>query len=144
MLDTHTDMSFYDLVIVSSDPVGLAAAVYSASEGLHALMIEREAPGGQVGTSSRIENYLSFPQGVSGSDLARCGVMQVKRLGAEILSPQEVKSVRVDTNDALEEITGEKHIWVRTCRENDSVLIEITDNGSNTCFHVRLPSERPV
>ncbi len=96
MLNTHAGMSFYDLIIVGSGPAGLAAAVYGASEGLHTLMIEREAPGGQAGTSSRIENYLGFPQGLSGSDLARRGVMQVKRLGAEILSPQEVKSVRVE------------------------------------------------
>ena len=96
MLNTHAGMSFYDLIIVGSGPAGLAAAVYGASEGLHTLMIEREAPGGQAGTSSRIENYLGFPQGLSGSDLARRGVMQVKRLGAEILSPQEVMSVRVE------------------------------------------------
>ncbi len=96
MLNTHADMSFYDLIIVGSGPAGLAAAVYGASEGLHTLMIEREAPGGQAGTSSRIENYLGFPQGLSGSDLARRGVMQVKRLGGEILSPQEVMSVRVE------------------------------------------------
>ncbi len=96
MLNTHAGMSFYDLIIVGSGPAGLAAAVYGASEGLRTLMIEREAPGGQAGTSSRIENYLGFPQGLSGSDLARRGVMQVKRLGAEILSPQEVKSVRVE------------------------------------------------
>ena len=96
MLNTHAGMSFYDLIIVGSGPAGLAAAVYGASEGLHTLMIEREAPGGQAGTSSRIENYLGFPQGLSGSDLARRGVMQVKRLGAEILSPQEVTGVRVE------------------------------------------------
>ncbi len=95
-LNTHAGMSFYDLIIVGSGPAGLAAAVYGASEGLHTLMIEREAPGGQAGTSSRIENYLGFPQGLSGSDLARRGVMQVKRLGAEILSPQEVTNVRVE------------------------------------------------
>ncbi len=96
MLNTHAGMDFYDLIIVGSGPAGLAAGVYGASEGLRTLMIEREAPGGQAGTSSRIENYLGFPQGLSGSDLSHRGVMQVKRLGAEILSPQEVVRVRVE------------------------------------------------
>ncbi len=87
---------FYDLVIVGSGPAGLAAAVYGASEGLRTVLIEREAPGGQAGTSSRIENYLGFPVGLSGADLARRGVAQAKRFGVEILSPQEVTGIRVD------------------------------------------------
>src|SRR5687768_13728765 len=79
----------YDLAIVGGGPAGLAAAVYGASEGLRTVMVEREAPGGQAGTSSRIENYLGFPVGLSGSDLARRAVAQARRFGVEILSPME-------------------------------------------------------
>src|SRR5207249_3030982 len=87
---------FYDLVVVGAGPAGLAAAVYGASEGLRTVMIEREAPGGQAGTSSRIENYLGFPAGLSGADLSRRAVAQARRFGVEILSPQEVRKVRVE------------------------------------------------
>ena len=76
----------YDLVIVGGGPAGLAAAVYGASEGLRTVMVEREAPGGQAGQSSRIENYLGFPAGLSGSDLARRATDQARRLGAELLT----------------------------------------------------------
>ena len=93
-LSTHAALPFYDLVIVGAGPAGLAAAVYSASEGLKTLLVEREAPGGQAGTTSRIENYLGFPSGLSGSDLARRGLTQARRLGAEILSSQEVAGLR--------------------------------------------------
>lgn len=95
-LKTHVDTTFYDLIIVGSGPAGLAAAVYGASEGLRTLIIEREAPGGQAGTSSRIENYLGFPSGLSGADLSRRGVAQAQRLGAEFLTSQEVVGVRVE------------------------------------------------
>jgi thioredoxin reductase (NADPH) len=95
-LKTHAEKPFYDLAVVGAGPAGLAAAVYGASEGLKTIIIEREAPGGQAGTSSRIENYLGFPSGLSGADLARRGVAQVRRFGAEMLTPQEVRSVRVD------------------------------------------------
>jgi thioredoxin reductase (NADPH) len=95
-LKTHVEGTFYDLIIVGSGPAGLAAAVYGASEGLRTLMIEREAPGGQAGTSSRIENYLGFPSGLSGADLSRRGIVQAQRLGAELLTSQEVVSVRVE------------------------------------------------
>jgi thioredoxin reductase (NADPH) len=84
----------YDVVIVGGGPAGLAAAVYAASEGLSALLIDAEAPGGQAGTSSRIENYLGFPSGLSGSDLTRRAVAQARRFGAEILSPLAVTSIR--------------------------------------------------
>ena len=93
-LQTRAALPFYDLVIVGGGPSGLAAAVYGASEGLKTVLVEREAPGGQAGTTSRIENYLGFPAGLSGSDLARRGLAQARRLGAEILSPQEAVSVR--------------------------------------------------
>ena len=88
-LRTRAQTNFYDLAIVGGGPAGLAAAVYGASEGLHTVMIEREAPGGQAGMSSRIENYLGFPTGLSGGDLARRAVVQAQRFGVEILSPQE-------------------------------------------------------
>jgi thioredoxin reductase (NADPH) len=94
-LRTRAQTDFYDLAIVGGGPAGLAAAVYGASEGLHTVMIEREAPGGQAGMSSRIENYLGFPAGLSGSDLARRAVVQAQRFGVEILS-QEVVGVRVE------------------------------------------------
>src|SRR5690349_8691821 len=95
-LRTRAQTSFYDLAIVGGGPAGLAAAVYGASEGLHTVMIEREAPGGQAGMSSRIENYLGFPTGLSGGDLARRAVVQAQRFGVEILSPQEAVGVRVE------------------------------------------------
>lgn len=85
----------YDVVIVGAGPAGLAAAVYGASEGLNTLLIERRAPGGQAGTSSRIENYLGFPNGLSGQDLARRAITQATRFGTEFLSPQEVVDVQV-------------------------------------------------
>lgn len=94
-LRTRAQTSFYDLAIVGGGPAGLAAAVYGASEGLHTVMIEREAPGGQAGMSSRIENYLGFPTGLSGADLARRAVVQAQRFGVEILS-QEVVGVRTE------------------------------------------------
>jgi thioredoxin reductase (NADPH) len=87
-------LPFYDVVIVGGGPAGLAAAVYGASEGLKTLLVEREAPGGQAGTTSRIENYLGFPAGLTGGDLARRALAQARRLGAEILSPQEVTGIR--------------------------------------------------
>src|ERR687890_1818881 len=95
-LQTQATLPFYDLVIVGGGPAGLAAAVYGASEGLHTVLIEREAPGGQAGMSSRIENYLGFPAGLSGADLARRAVDQAKRFEVEILTPQEVRAVRVE------------------------------------------------
>jgi thioredoxin reductase (NADPH) len=94
-LKTKATETFYDLAIVGGGPAGLAAAVYGASEGLRTVMIEREAPGGQAGMSSRIENYLGFPSGLSGGDLARRAVVQARRFGVEILSA-EATSIRLD------------------------------------------------
>jgi thioredoxin reductase (NADPH) len=87
---------FYDLIIVGAGPSGLAAAVYGASEGLRTAVVEMEVPGGQAGTSARIENYLGFPNGISGADLARRAATQARRLGAEILGAQEVRAVRIE------------------------------------------------
>ncbi len=95
-LRTRSQTDFFDLAIVGGGPAGLAAAVYGASEGLKTVIVEREAPGGQAGLSSRIENYLGFPSGLSGWDLARRAVAQARRFGAEILAPQEVTKVRAE------------------------------------------------
>jgi thioredoxin reductase (NADPH) len=94
-LQTRAGLPFYDLVVIGSGPAGLAAAVYAGSEGLKCLVIEKAAPGGQAGSSPKIENYLGFPTGISGDDLARRAVSQAKRFGVEILSAQEAKQVLV-------------------------------------------------
>jgi thioredoxin reductase (NADPH) len=95
-LRTRAQMAFYDLIIIGGGPAGLAAAVYGSSEGLHTLLVERQAPGGQAGLSSKIENYLGFPSGLTGGDLARRAVTQAIRFGTEILDPQEVVGIRVE------------------------------------------------
>ncbi|HEY5706061.1 MAG TPA: FAD-dependent oxidoreductase [Terrimicrobiaceae bacterium] len=95
-LRTRAQMPSYDLAIIGAGPAGLAAAVYGASEGLTTVMIEREAPGGQAGSSSRIENYLGFPSGLSGGDLARRAVAQARRFGTEILTPQRATKIRLN------------------------------------------------
>jgi len=102
-------LNLYDLVIVGAGPAGLGAAVYGASEGLRTLMLDRHAPGGQAGSSSRIENYLGFPTGVSGSDLTRRAVTQAQRLGAEFIVPVEVCGVSVEA--------GYKHVRLSDGRE---------------------------
>jgi thioredoxin reductase (NADPH) len=96
----------YDLVIVGGGPAGLAAAVYGASEGLRTVLVEREAPGGQAGQSSRIENYLGFPAGLSGSDLARRATDQARRLGAELLSVQDARTLRVEGAGRFVDLSG--------------------------------------
>ncbi len=95
-LQTQATQPFYDVIIVGAGPAGLGAAVYGASEGLRTLMIDKEATGGQAGTSSRIENYLGFPKGLSGADLAQRATAQARRLGAEILTARQVTGVRVE------------------------------------------------
>ncbi len=95
-LSTRATMPFYDLIIVGGGPAGLAAAVYGSSDGLKCLLIERQAPGGQAGNSPKIENYLGFPSGLSGSDLARRAVAQARRFGVEILSARSATRVRAD------------------------------------------------
>jgi thioredoxin reductase (NADPH) len=96
----------YDLVIVGGGPAGLAAAVYGASEGLKTVMVEREAPGGQAGTSSRIENYLGFPAGLSGSDLAHRATDQARRLGAELLTVQDATGLRAEGSGRVVDLSG--------------------------------------
>ncbi len=95
-LQTRAQMPFYDLIIIGGGPAGLAAAVYGSSEGLKTVLIEKQAPGGQAGTSSRIENYLGFPAGLTGADLSRRAVAQASKFGAEIIAPQEVTKVKVN------------------------------------------------
>ena len=92
-MQTQPKLPFYDLVVVGGGPAGLAAAVYGASEGLKTILVERHAPGGQAGTSSSIENYLGFPSGVSGADLARRAATQARRFGTEILAAQDVAAI---------------------------------------------------
>src|SRR5512134_3276025 len=94
-LQTRAALPFYDIVIVGSGPAGLASAVYAGSEGYRCLVIEKAAPGGQAGSSPKIENYLGFPTGISGDDLARRAVSQAKRFGVEILSAKEAKTIQV-------------------------------------------------
>jgi thioredoxin reductase (NADPH) len=96
-LGTEADAAEYDTVIVGAGPAGLAAAVYGASEGLRTIVVEREAPGGQAGTSARIENYLGFPSGVSGEELASRALQQARRLGAEILVTRSISRIDVAT-----------------------------------------------
>ena len=96
-LATEASTAEYDVVIIGAGPAGLAAAVYGASEGLRAIVVEREAPGGQAGTSSRIENYLGFPSGVSGDELASRALQQARRLGAEILVTRTITRIDTDT-----------------------------------------------
>src|SRR5688500_495854 len=93
-LQTRAQKPFYDLIVIGGGPAGLAGAVYGASEGLRTILVERSAPGGQAGTSSRIENYLGFPSGVSGADLAMRAATQARRFGAEIITAQDAVEIR--------------------------------------------------
>lgn len=111
-LQTRPRQAAYDTVIIGGGPAGLAAAVYGASEGLRTMCIEREAPGGQAGTSSRIENYLGFPSGVSGDELASRALRQAQRLGAEILVTRRVE--RIDPKSLEIELDGGEVIGART------------------------------
>lgn len=106
-MSTHAKQVMYDVTIIGAGPAGLAAAVYGGSEGLNTLLIEKRAPGGQAGTSSRIENYLGFPNGLSGAELSRRAITQATRFGIEFLSPQEVKSITIqDQYKILELVDG--------------------------------------
>ena len=116
-LNPELKNDMYDVVIIGAGPAGLAAGVYGASEGLKTLLIERRSPGGQAGTSSRIENYLGFPTGISGSELTRRAMTQVTRLGTEFLSPKSVK--------AIEQKDGYKKIILEddSCIDTRSIII---------------------
>ncbi len=112
-LRTRAERPFYDLAVVGGGPAGLAAAVYGASEGLSTVLVEREAPGGQAGTSARIENYLGFPAGLSGADLTRRAVAQAKKFGAEIVAPQDVAAIRIDGQYRVLELEGGAEVVAR-------------------------------
>ncbi len=111
-LQTKARLAEYDTVIIGGGPAGLAAAVYGASEGLRTVVVEREAPGGQAGTSSRIENYLGFPSGVSGAELASRALRQAKRFGAEILVTRSV--ARIDPKTRQVYLDGDDVVRART------------------------------
>ena len=113
-LRTTAEKEFYDLVIVGAGPAGLAAAVYGASEGLRTLVIEDEAPGGQAGSSSKIENYLGFPEGVSGQLLADRATIQARRLGAELLT-QKATGIRTENNYHIVQLSDGREVSCHAC-----------------------------
>ncbi len=113
-LQTAPSRSIYDVAIIGAGPAGLAAAVYGASEGLNTILIERQAPGGQAGTSSRIENYLGFPTGVAGDELAARALRQAKRFGAEILVARGATGIDMASRDATHAIMLEDGERLRT------------------------------
>lgn len=115
-LQTRADLPFYDVIIVGSGPAGLAAAVYAGSEGYKCVVVEKTAPGGQAGSSPKIENYLGFPAGISGDDLTRRAISQAKKFGVEILSAQEA---------------------VKVCTQNEYRIVQLAD-GTELSTHVVL------
>jgi thioredoxin reductase (NADPH) len=113
-LNPNANSEFYDVTIIGAGPAGLAAGVYGGSEGLKSVLIERRAPGGQAGTSSRIENYLGFPTGVSGADLSRRALTQATRFGVEFLSPQEVEKIELQGNYKVIHLKNQAKITSRS------------------------------
>ena len=112
-LNPEVKNEIYDVVIIGAGPAGLAASVYGSSEGLKTLLIERRAPGGQAGTSSRIENYLGFPTGLSGADLTRRAMTQSARFGTDFLSPRSVKAIQVQDNYKKIILSDDKEIMAK-------------------------------
>lgn len=112
-LQTKPESAAYDVAIIGGGPAGLAAAVYGGSEGLRTILIEREAPGGQAGTSSRIENYLGFPSGISGGDLANRALLQAKRFGTEILVTRHVAAIETTPQGHVVELDGGERVPAR-------------------------------
>jgi len=128
-LQTRADLPFYDIIVVGSGPAGLAAAVYAGSEGFKCVVIEKAAPGGQAGSSPKIENYLGFPAGISGDDLTRRAISQAKKFGVEILSAQE--AVKVCTQDEYRIV----QLADRTEISSHAVLV-----ATGASFHIlRMP-----
>ncbi|MCH2082776.1 MAG: FAD-dependent oxidoreductase [Saprospiraceae bacterium] len=113
-LNPSAKSDLYDLAIIGAGPAGLAAAVYGGSEGLKTLLIEKRAPGGQAGTSSRIENYLGFPRGLSGADLTRRAITQAEKFGIEFLSPQEVKHIATEGNSKVITLGNDTQIHAKS------------------------------
>ncbi|WP_338791165.1 FAD-dependent oxidoreductase [Bernardetia sp. Wsw4-3y2] len=113
-LSTTASQDIYDVVIIGGGPAGLAAAVYGGSEGLRTLLIEKHAPGGQAGTSSRIENYLGFPTGLSGSELAKRATTQAQRFGVEFLVPQEVTGISLKDKYKILKLADDKEIIAKS------------------------------
>ncbi|HET8644518.1 MAG TPA: FAD-dependent oxidoreductase, partial [Vicinamibacteria bacterium] len=122
-MQTRPQRPFYDLVVVGGGPAGLAAALYAASEGLRTLLVEAGAPGGQAGTSSHIENYLGFPAGISGADLARRAAAQARRFGAEIITAQDVGAI---------------------CRQDPYRLVRLADGSELSCYAVLVSTGMEV
>ncbi len=112
-LNPEVKNEIYDVVVIGAGPAGLAASVYGSSEGLKTLLIERKAPGGQAGTSSRIENYLGFPTGLSGADLTRRAISQSVRFGTDFLSPQSVKAIQLQDNYKKIILSDDKEIMTK-------------------------------
>jgi thioredoxin reductase (NADPH) len=112
-MQTQPSQPFYDLAIIGAGPAGLAAAVYAASEGLRTILIEREAAGGQAGTSSRIENYLGFPNGLTGADLSRRAVAQARRFGVELITTDEAAGIRAEEGYRFVRLSGSSEIACR-------------------------------
>jgi thioredoxin reductase (NADPH) len=123
-ISTHAHLKFYDVIVIGGGPAGLAAAVYASSEGLSCLLIERHAPGGQAGSSPKIENYLGFPVGISGGELTRRAMTQAVRFGTEILSAQEVVKVR-----------AQDHYHLVTCNDGTEVSCHALLLATGASFH---------
>lgn len=126
-LSTKPAREVYDLAIIGSGPAGLAAAVYASSEGLKTIVIEREAPGGQAGSSPKIENYLGFPSGLSGLDLTRRALTQAQRFGTEILATQEVKGIRIKNPHRIIELSDGTEIVTKAVLITTGASFHILD-----------------